>query len=121
MPRYIDGFVLPLKKSKVAAYRKLSRQAGKIWKEYGALEYIECLGDDLNVPDMPTTFPGLAQAKRNETVVFSYIVYQSRKHRDRVNKQVMADERLLAMCNAKNAPFDFKRMAYGGFKAMVEL
>ena len=121
MPRYIDGFVLPVKKTKLAAYRKIAAKAGRIWREHGALEYIECVGDDLNIAEMSTTFPMLAKAKPGETVIFSYIVYQSRKHRDRVNKKVMADERLHAMCNPKNAPFDFKRMAYGGFKTMIDL
>ena len=121
MPRYIDGFVIAIKKTKLTAYRKIAAKAGRIWKEYGALAYVECVGDDLNIPDMPTTFPKLAQVKSGETVLFSYIVYKSRRHRDAVNKKVMADSRLLDMCNPKNSPFDFKRMAYGGFQVLVDL
>ena len=121
MPRYIDGFVIPIKKTKLAAYRKIAAKAGRIWKEYGAVAYVECVGDDLNIPDMGTTFPKLAQTKAGETVVFSYIVYKSRKQRDSVNKKVMADPRLLAMCDPKKSPFDFKRMAYGGFQVLVDL
>ena len=120
MPRYIDGFVFPIKKTKLAAYRKIAAKAGKIWKEYGALEYIECTGDDLNAAGMPTTFPKLAKTKAGETVIFSYIVYKSRKHRDSVNKKALADPRLHEMCNPTNSPFDFRRMACGGFKAIVE-
>lgn len=121
MPRYVDGFVLPLKKTKLATYRKMSLKAGKIWKEHGALEYVECVGDDLKVPGMPMTFIKLAQPKTGETVVFSYIVYKSRKHRDSVSKKVMADPRLQEICDPKNTPFDFTRMAYGGFEVMVSL
>lgn len=120
MPRYIDGFVFPIKKTNLAAYRKIAAKAGKIWKEHGAVEYIECAGDDLNIAEMATTFPKLAKTKAGETVMFSYIVYKSRRHRDSVNKKVMADPRLHAMCNPENSPFDFRRMAYGGFKAIVE-
>lgn len=119
MPRYVDGFVIPLRKSKVAAYSRIARLAGKIWKEHGALQYIEACGDDLKVP-FGLPFPKMAKAKAGETVFFSFIVYKSRAHRDAVNKKVMADKRLLAMCDPKNTPFDVKRMAYGGFKVLVE-
>lgn len=119
MPRYVDGFVIPLRKSKVAAYRRLAAFSGRIWKEYGALQYIEACGDDLKVP-FGLPFPKMAKTKAGETVFFSFIVYKSRAHRDAVNKKVMADQRLLAMCGPKNSPFDVKRMAYGGFKVLVE-
>lgn len=120
MPRYVDGFVIPLKKSKVAAYCRLARLACKVWKDHGALDYVEACGDDLKVP-FGLPFPKMAKAKAGETVFFSFIVYKSRKHRDAVNKKVMADKRLQAMCGSKSMPFDVKRMAYGGFKVRVEI
>lgn len=121
MSKYIDGFVLPLPKDKVEAYRQVSEKAGQIWKEHGALEYIECVGDDLENEAM-RTFPDLAGAKPEETVVFSWIVYESREHRDAVNAKVMADPRMKdpAMCDPAHQVFDCKRMAYGGFKSFVE-
>ena len=119
MPRYVDGFVIPLKKSKVAAYGRIARVAAKVWKEHGALDYVEACGDDLKV-QFGLPFTKLAKTKAGETVFFSFITYKSRKHRDAVNKKVMADKRLLAMCDPKKSPFDVKRMAYGGFKALVE-
>lgn len=121
MPRYVDGFVIPLKKKNLAAYLRLAAKAGKIWKKHGALEYVEAIGDDLKIKGMVTSFPKLAKAKAGETVVFSFITYKSRAHRDAVNKTVMADPTLLAMCDPKKSPFDFRRMAYGGFKALVDL
>lgn len=121
MPRYVDGFVIPVPKRKLAAYQKMAAQAGKVWKEYGALAYFEGVGDDLKIKGIVTQFPKLAKTKSSETVVFSYIVYKSRAHRDAVNKKVMADPRLAKMCDPKNPPFDFKRLAYGGFKALVDL
>ena len=96
------------------------RKAGKVWKEHGALEYRECVGDDLNIKNM-TGFPKVAKIKAGETVVFSWIVYKSRAHRDAVNKKVMKDERMNAMMNPKDMPFDVKRMAMGGFKVAVDL
>ncbi len=117
--RYIDGFVLPIPKKNLDAYRRLARKAGRIWKEHGALEYRECAGDDYKVP-MGVTFPKLVKLKRGETVVFSWIGYRSRAHRDRVNKKVMADPRLAKLCDPKTMPFDPKRMAYGGFKVLVD-
>ena len=121
MPRYVDGFVTPLKKSKVAAYRKMAAKAGKIWMEHGALEYMECVGDDLNIK-MCKSFKQLAKPKPNETVVFSYIVYRSRAHRDRVNKKVMADKRMQTMMpDQMEMPFDCKNMTYGGFASIVAL
>lgn len=118
MPRYVDGFVIVVPKKNLAAYEVISRKAGKIWKEYGALEYLECVGDDLG-QKFGTPFPKLTQVKRNETVVFSWILYKSRAHRDRVNKKVMKDPRLDADMNSM--PFDMKRMSYGGFTALVDL
>ncbi|MFZ5496758.1 MAG: DUF1428 domain-containing protein [Verrucomicrobiota bacterium] len=121
MPRYVDGFVIPLKRKHLAAYRRLAAQAGKIWKKYGALGYLEAVGDDLKIKGMVNSFPKIAKAKGGETVLFSFIVYRSRSHRDAVNKQVMKDPLLLSLCDPKNSPFDFRRMAYGGFKALVDL
>ena len=116
----VDGFLLPLPKRKVNAYLAMSRKAGKVWKEYGALEYRECVGDDLNIKNM-TGFPKMVKTTAGETVVFSWIVYKSRAHRDAVNKKVMKDERIGAMMNPKDMPFDVKRMAMGGFKVAVDL
>jgi uncharacterized protein YbaA (DUF1428 family) len=115
---YVDGFVVPVPKRKLAAYARISKKAGKIWREHGALEYRECAGDDLKVK-MGVAFPRLAKAKPGETVVFSWIVYKSRADRDRVNAKVMKDPRLASMMEPKNMPFDVKRMAYGGFKVIV--
>ena len=119
MARYIDGFVLPVPKKNMAAYRRIAQKAGKIWRAHGALDYVECAGDDLNVP-IGLPFPRGIKTKPGETVMFSYIVYKSRAHRDSVNKKVMADPRIHALCDPKNTPFDCKRMLYGGFKAIVE-
>jgi len=120
MATYIDGFVLPVPKKNIPAYLRIARKASKIWKEYGALDYKECVGDDLKAPfSMPFT-KGIG-TKPGETVVFAYIVYKSKAHRDQVNKKIMKDPRLAAMCDPKDMPFDCKRMLYGGFKAMVEI
>ncbi len=118
--RYVDGFVLPVPKKNLPAYFRLSRMAGKVWRDHGALEYRECVGDDLNVK-FGVPFPRLMKPKRGETVVFSWIVYKSRSHRDRVIAKVMKDPRLAKMMSAKAIPFDAKRMIYGGFKVMVAL
>lgn len=116
---YVDGFVLPVPRRKLAAYRQLARKAGKIWMEHGALSYVECAGDDLRIKGvMP--FAKTVRAKPSETVCFSWITYKSRAQRDRVNRKVMADPRLGAMMEAGSI-FDMKRMAYGGFKAIVKL
>jgi uncharacterized protein YbaA (DUF1428 family) len=120
MPRYADGFLLSVPKRKLTAYRKASRKAGKIWKEYGALEYVECAGDDLKVK-MGVPFTKAARARAGEAVVFSWIVYKSRADRDRINKKVMKDPRLADMMDPKSMPFDMKRMAYGGFRTIVDL
>lgn len=115
---YVDGFVLPVPKKKLPEYIRIARKAGKIWLEHGALDYQECAGDDLEIQGM-TPFTKCFPVKAGETVMFSYIVYKSRAHRDRVNAKVCKDPRLAAMCDPTNMPFDLKRMAYGGFKAVV--
>ena len=117
MPRYVDGFVLPVPKKKLAAYRRLSSKAGKIWRQHGALDYKECVGDDL-VVKMGKSFPKTVRLKRGETVVFSWIAYKSRAHRDRVNAKVMKDPRFEKM--VESMPFDAKRMVYGGFRTLVD-
>src|SRR5690606_37184693 len=117
---YIDGFVVPVPIANLAAYRSLARKAGKVWREHGALEYVECVADDVK-PGKRTSFPQSVKLKPDEVVVFSYIVYKSRAHRDRVNKAVMADPRLQTMCGPDDAPFDPKRMFSGGFKSIVKL
>jgi len=116
---YVDGFIVPVPKKNVEAYRKISRKAGKVWMEYGALEYIECVGDDVP-PGKVTSFPLSVKLKKDEVVIFSWILYKSRKHRDAVNKKVMADPRIAAM-GPDSMPFDAKRMIYGGFKPIVDL
>jgi uncharacterized protein YbaA (DUF1428 family) len=115
---YVDGYVLAVLKRNVEAYRRMARMGGKIWREHGALEFRECVGDDLNVK-MGVPFPRMMKIKRDETVVFSWIVFKSRAHRDRVNAKVMKDPRLAKM-DPKSMPFDLKRMAYGGFKILVD-
>jgi uncharacterized protein YbaA (DUF1428 family) len=118
--RYVDGFLLPVAKRKLAAYRRVSAKAGKVWREHGALEYLECAGDDLNTT-MGVSFPRRIRARRGDTVVFSWIVYKSRAHRDRVNAKVMKDPRIAKMMeDPSSMPFDAKRMAYGGFKVIVD-
>jgi len=119
MARYVDGFVIPVPKKNIAAYRRMAQKAGKIWREHGALEYRECVGDDLTMK-MVMPFPKGIKSKTNETVMFSYIVYKSRAHRDKVNAKVMKDPRIAAMCDPKDMPFDCARMLYGGFKTIVE-
>lgn len=116
---YVDGFVLPVPKKNLATYRRIARKAGRVWREHGALEYRECVGDDLKVK-MGLPFPRMVKPKAGETVVFSWIVYKSRAHRDRVNAAVMKDPRLANMMDMQAMPFDCKRMAYGGFKVLVE-
>jgi uncharacterized protein YbaA (DUF1428 family) len=116
---YVDGFVLPVPKKNIQAYRRMAQIAAKVWREHGALEYRECVGDDLQVK-MGVPFPKNAKTKPGETVVFAWIVYKSRAHRDRVNAKVMKDKRLEGMMDPKDMPFDVKRMVYGGFKTLVE-
>jgi uncharacterized protein YbaA (DUF1428 family) len=119
MARYIDGFVVPVPNDQLAAYRRIARIAGKVWREHGALEYVESVADDVK-PGKLTSFPQSVKLKANEVVMFSYIVYKSRKHRDQVNKKVMADPRIASM-DPKTMPFDGKRMFWGGFKTFVEI
>jgi uncharacterized protein YbaA (DUF1428 family) len=118
--RYVDGYVLPVPKKNLKAYFKIAEQAGKIWKEHGALEYRESAGEDLQVK-WGVPFPKMMKLKAGETVVFAWIVYKSRAHRDRVNAKVMKDPRLNALMDPKNMPFDYKRMVYGGFQIHVDL
>jgi uncharacterized protein YbaA (DUF1428 family) len=116
--KYVDGFLLVVPNKKLAAYVAIAKRAGRVWKQHGALDYVECAGDDLQTA-MGLPFARRAGAKQGETVVFSYIVYRSRAHRDRVNQKVMKDPRMAAMCG-KPMPFDMKKMSYGGFRVLVD-
>jgi uncharacterized protein YbaA (DUF1428 family) len=116
---YVDGYVLPVPKKNVEAYRRMAQKAGRVWRDHGALEFRECVGDDLNVK-MGVPFTRMVKLKRGETVFFSWIVFKSRAHRDGVNAKVMKDPRLAKMMDMKAMPFDVKRMAYGGFKVLVD-
>ena len=120
MPRYVDGFIIPVPKKNLDAYRRLAEECAKIWREYGALEVRECVADDVKMGKL-TSFPRSVQRKPSETVVFSWIVYKSRADRDRVNAKAMKDKRLAAWMNPKNLPFDARRMIFGGFKPLVTL
>ena len=120
MPHYVDGFVIPVPIKNLAAYRRMAVKAGKVWMEYGALQYRECVADDVK-PGKHTSFPQSVKLKEGETVVFSWIVFKSRKDRDRINAKVFADPRLAEMMNPNAMSFDGKRMFFGGFKGMVEL
>jgi uncharacterized protein YbaA (DUF1428 family) len=115
----VDGFVIPIPRKNLDAYCRMSKAAGRVWREHGALEYLECAGDDLD-NKWGVSFPKLAGGKAGETVVFSWIVFKSKAHRDRVNKKVMKDPRIAKMMDPKKPPFDVKRMAYGGFKVIVD-
>ena len=117
---YVDGFVVPVPKRKLQAYRRMAQKAGKIWREHGALEFRECVADDVQWGKR-TSFPRSVKLKAGETVMFSFIVYQSKAERNRVNAKVMKDKRLASMMDPKAMPFDAKRMIYGGFKVMVDL
>lgn len=117
---YIDGFVIPVPKTKLADYKKLASKAGKIWMEHGALAVVESVADDVK-PGKHTSFPQSVKLKNNEVVIFSYIVFKSRRDRDRINKKVMNDPRLTKLCTPTTMPFDGKRMIYGGFKTIVNL
>ena len=114
---YVDGFVVAVPKQNIEAYKAMARKAGEVWKEYGALAYVECIADDVPYGEL-TSFPRAVQAKDDETVVFSWIVYSSRAERDAINAKVMADPRLK---DSMNCPFDGKRMIYGGFETMMEM
>jgi uncharacterized protein YbaA (DUF1428 family) len=118
--RYVDGFVLPVPRKKLKEYRRIAQKAGRVWRDHGALEYLECVGDDLKTK-MGVPFPRMAKVKSGETVVLSWIVYKSRGHRDRVNAKVMKDPRMATMMDPKSMPFDVTRMAYGGFKTLIDL
>ena len=115
---YVDGFLVPVPKKNVEIYRRFAKKAGKVWMEYGALKYVECVADDVK-PGKLTSFPQSVKLKPNEAVVFSWIAYKSRKDRDRINAKVMKDPRITGM--GTDMPFDGKRMIYGGFKSIVEL
>jgi uncharacterized protein YbaA (DUF1428 family) len=117
--KYVDGYVLPVAKKNLQVYRRMARKAGRIWREHGALEFRECVGDDLNVKGF-VPFPRRIKLKPGETVVFSWIVFKSRAHRDRINAKVMKDSRLADAMNSRPLPFDSKRIVYGGFKVLVE-
>jgi uncharacterized protein YbaA (DUF1428 family) len=117
--KYVDGYVLPVLKKNLPAYRRMAKEAAKVWRKHGALEFCECVGDDLKTQKLKS-FPQLVKPKRGERVMFSWIAFKSRAHRDRVNAKVMKDPRLIKMMKSKAMPFDSKRMAYGGFKAIVD-
>jgi uncharacterized protein YbaA (DUF1428 family) len=120
MAAYVDGFVMPVPKRNLGAYRQMARKAGKIWRAHGALEYRECVADDVK-PGKHTSFPQSVKLKANEVVWFSWIVFKSRTHRDRVNAAVMKDPRLASMMDPKKMPYDGKRMIYGGFTVAVDV
>ncbi len=115
--KYVDGYVLPVPKKSLKAYIRMARMGEKMWRKHGALDYKECVGDDLKTK-RGTPFPRMMKLKRGETVVFSYIVFKSRAHRDRVNAKVMKE--MEKMFEPKDMPFDVKRMVYGGFKVLVD-
>ena len=116
---YVDGFVVPVPRKKLKAYRRMAQKAGKVWRDHGALEFRECEADDVK-PGKRTSFPQSVKLKRGETVFFSYIVFKSRADRDRVNAKVMKDPRITGMGDMKDMPFDARRMIYGGFKVRVD-
>jgi uncharacterized protein YbaA (DUF1428 family) len=116
---YVDGFVVPVPTRRLGDYRRIAKKAGKVWREHGALEYRECIADDVKVGKR-TSFPRSVKLRRGETVIMSYIVYKSRKHRDQVNAKVMKDPRLAEMMDPKAMPFDGKRLIYGGFKVLLD-
>jgi uncharacterized protein YbaA (DUF1428 family) len=118
--QYVDGFIVPVPKKSLNAYRAIARKAGKVWREHGALDYRECVAEDVKKGKW-TSFPQSVKLKPNETVVFSWITYKSRKHRDKVNAKVMKDPRLAKMMDPKAMPFDGKRMIFGGFETLVKL
>jgi uncharacterized protein YbaA (DUF1428 family) len=117
---YVDGFIVPVPKKNLAAYRSMARKVGKIWMEYGALSYIECVADDVKVGKR-TSFPRSVKLKRGETVVFAWVTYKSRAARDRVMAESMKDKRSISIMNSKSMPFDGKRMIFGGFKTFLEM
>ena len=120
MGRYVDGYVVPVPKNNLAAYRRMAEETGKVWREYGALEFVECLADDVK-PGEVTSFPQSVKLKPDEIVVMSYIVYASKADRDRINEKVMKDPRIKDAMDPKKMPFDGKRMFYGGFDEIVKI
>lgn len=121
MERYVDGFLIPIAKDRVSKYKEIAQKASQIWKELGALEYYECIGDDLDIEEM-VSFRKAANASENETVIFSWIVYESKEQRDKINEKVMTDPRMKEMMESVESDlFDYRRMAYGGFKTLVNL
>lgn len=120
MAKYVDGFIVPVPKKNLAKYRKMANRFGKIFREYGALEYVECIADDVKKGKV-TSFPRSVKLKTGETVIFSYAVYKSRAHRDSVSKKVMKDPRIAKMMDPKKLPFDGMRMFWGGFKTFITL
>ncbi len=120
MAQYVDGFVLPVPKRNLDTYRRMARKAGKVWREHGALDYKECVAEDVKRGKV-TSFPQSVKLKRGETVIFAWIVYKSRAHRDKVNAKVMADPRLANMMAPKDSPFDESRMFWGGFEVIVDV
>ena len=119
MARYVDGFLIPVPKKNLAAYRKIARKAAKVWRKHGALEYRECVGEDLKIKGV-VSFPRQLRSKPGETVVLAWIVYRSKADRDRINALVMKDSRIAGYSDPKRMPFDTKRMVYGGFEVFVE-
>lgn len=117
---YVDGFLLPVPKKNLEAYRRMARKSGKVWREHGALDYVECVADDVK-PGKWTSFPQAVKLKPGETVWFSWIVYKSRRHRDRVLAKVMKDKRIAPMMDPKKLPFDGRRMMWGGFRVVLDL
>ena len=118
--KYVDGFIVPVPKKSLPAYRRMAQKAGKVWREHGALELHECIADDVKVGKL-TSFPRSVKLKPGETVIFAWVTYKSRAHRDRVNAKVMKDPRLAKMMDPRAMPFDGKRLIYGGFKTFIEL
>ena len=118
MAQYVDGFIVPVPKKNLPAYLRMARISGKVWREHGALDFRECVAEDVKVGKW-TSFPRSVKLKRGETVIFSWIVYKSRAHRDRVMALAMKDPRMARMMNSKTMPFDGKRMIYGGFKTLI--
>ncbi len=116
---YVDGFLLAVPRRKLQEYRRLAQRAGKVWREHGALEFRECVADDVQMGEV-TSFPRSVQLEQGEIVVFSWIVFESREHRDRVNAEAMKDARLEDMMKPEAMPFDGKRMIYGGFAVMLD-
>ena len=120
MPHYVDGFVLPIAKRKLAAYQRLARKASKVWRDHGALAYFECAGDDMKAPDM-VPFPKLAKARGDEVVILAWAVFKSRRDRDKANAAIMKDPRITKICAESKQIVNCQRMAYGGFRVMVQL